>query len=336
MIAMHGVKDTISAKSANSCRVVIVVYEGVNSLDVTGPGNVFARANELVPGSYDVVYAGIETKPVIAECGLQISGLTPIAKIFDPIDTIIVSGGSQDGLFSLSIGGSLVRWLQQRRNTTRRIGSVCTGAFVLAASGLADNRRVVSHWASCEILAKLFPKVSVEPDALFINDGDLFSSAGVAAGIDLALALVEDDLGHDIALRVARSLVLFLRRTGGQSQFSNTLRAQQADAGPFAELLIWIAENLTLDLSNTQLAAQVNMSGRTFARKFRADLGVTPASYVRSVRIEVAKHLLESTSLASKTIAFQVGFGSLDAFEAAIRDAVGRPPLAYRETFGKR
>ncbi len=335
MTLMRGVNDITSANSAIPRRIVIVVYEGANSLDIAGPGNVFARANELMPDAYDIVYAGIEAQPVKAECGLQISGLTPVFNIAGPIDTIIVSGGSQDGLVALSQAGTLVRWLQQQRTNTRRVGSICTGAFVLAASGLVDGRRIVSHWASCETLAALFPKVTVEPDALFINDDDVFSSAGVAAGIDLALALVEDDLGHDIALKIAKSLVLFLRRSGGQSQFSNTLKAQQADGGPFAPLLIWIAENLALDLSNTQLATQANMSERTFARKFRAELGSTPASYVRSVRVEAAKHLLTSTKLPSKTIAFQVGFKSLDAFEAAIRDAVGRPPLAFRETFGK-
>jgi transcriptional regulator GlxA family with amidase domain len=312
-----------------------MVYDGANSLDVSGPGNVFARANALAPGAYEIIYAGIEGQPVQAECGLHISGLRPISDISGPIDTIIVSGGSQDGLAGLSRSGALVHWLQQNRSSTRRMGSICTGAFVLAASGLVDGRRVVSHWASCELLATLFPKVTVEPDALFINDHDIFSSAGVAAGIDLALALVEDDLGHDIALRVARSLVLFLRRSGGQSQFSNTLKAQHADAGPFGDLLGWIAENLPGDLSNIQLAEQANMSERTFARKFRASLGCTPASYIRSVRVEAAKHLLTSTKLRSKTIAFQVGFRSVDAFEAAIKDAVGRPPLAYREAFGK-
>lgn len=333
---MIGVNDIVSAKSAKSRRVVIIVYDGVNSLDVAGPGNVFARANQLVPNAYDIAYACVTEQTVRAECGLQISGLTPVENIPNPIDTIIVSGGSQDGLVGLSRAGALIQWLQDRRPTTRRIGSICTGAFVLAASGLVDGRRMVSHWASCDLLATLFPKVSIEPDALFINDVDVFSSAGVAAGIDLALALVEDDLGHDVALQVARSLVLFLRRSGGQSQFSNTLKAQQADGGPFTELLVWIAENLTRDLSNSKLAARTNMSERTFARKFRSRLGCTPATYVRSVRVEAAKHLLTSTELSSKTIAFQAGFRSLDAFEAAVKDAVGRSPLAFRQIFGKR
>ena len=331
---MNGVNDILSANFANIRRVVIVVYDGANSLDVAGPGSVFARANALVPGAYDVVYAGLDPQPVQAECGLQISGLTPLPHITGPIDTIIVSGGSQDGLAALSFGGTLVRWLQQQRQSTRRMGSICTGAFILAASGLVDGRRVVSHWASCDLLATLFPKVTIEPDALYINDGDVFSSAGVAAGIDLALALVEDDLGHDVALQVAKSLVLFLRRSGGQSQFSNTLKAQQADGGLFDDLLSWIAENLRHDLSNSRLAEQANMSERTFARKFHAGLGCTPASYVRSVRVEAAKHLLTSTKLSSKKIAFQVGFKSVDAFETALKTAVGRPPLAFRATFG--
>ncbi len=333
---MIGVNDITSAKPAKPRRVVIVVYDGANSLDVAGPGNVFTRANELVPRSYDLVYSGVGEQPVRAECGLQISGLTPLENICDQIDTIIVSGGSQDGLIGLSHAGTLIQWLQDRRPTTRRIGSICTGAFVLAASGLMDGRRAVSHWASCDLLKALFPKVAIEPDALFINDNDVFSSAGVAAGIDLALALVEDDLGHDIALQVAKSLVLFLRRSGGQSQFSNTLKAQQADGGPFAKLLVWIAENLTHDLSNSKLAERTNMSERTFSRRFRESLGCTPATYVRSVRVEAAKHLLTSTELSSKTIAFQAGFRSLDAFEAAIKNSVGRSPLAFREVFGKR
>ena len=332
---MNGVNDIVSVNSARTRQIVIIIYDGANSLDFAGPGNVFARANALVPGAYEIVYAGLEQRPIKAECGLEISGLTPIKDIKGPIDTIIISGGSEDGLFVLGRSGTLVPWLQQSRKTTRRIGSICTGAFVLAASGLVDGRRVASHWASCDLLAKLFPKITVEPDVLFLNDDDIFSSAGVAAGIDLALALVEDDLGHEVALQVAKSLVLFLRRSGGQSQFSNTLKAQKAEGGPFAELLMWIADNLTRDLSNSQLAKQTHMSERTFARKFRAGLGCTPATYVRSVRVEAAKHLLTGTKLSSKEIAFQVGFGSLDAFEAAVKDAVGKPPLAFRETFGR-
>jgi transcriptional regulator GlxA family with amidase domain len=333
---MIGVNDIESVYSAKPHRIVIVVYDGANSLDVAGPANVFVRANALMPGRYDVVYAGVGPQPIQAECGLQISGLTPFRDIAGPIDTIIVSGGSEDGLLALSRNGTLVEWLRQKRATTRRIGSICTGAFVLAASGLVDGRHVVSHWASCDLLAAMFPKVSVDADALFINDNDVFSSAGVAAGIDLALALVEDDIGHDIALQVAKSLVLFLRRSGGQSQFSETLKAQHAEGGPFDDLLIWIADNLARDLSISQLAAQANMSERTFARKFSAGLGCTPATYVRSVRVEAAKHLLTSTKLPSKTIAFQVGFRSLDAFETAVKDAVGKPPLAFRDAFGRR
>ncbi len=332
---MNGVNDIVSAKSAKARRVVIVLFDGANSLDATGPGNVFARANQLMPGAYDVVYAGVHQRPVQAECGLQITGLAPLAQIDGPIDTIIVSGGSQEGLVTAGRDGELVAWLRQRRTTARRIGSVCTGAFVLAASGLADGRRIVSHWASCDLLATLFPRVTVAPEALYINEGDIFSSAGVAAGIDLALALVEDDLGHDIALEVAKSLVLFLRRPGGQSQFSNTLKAQRAEGGRFAGLLVWIAENLPNDLSNRRLAARANMSERTFARRFQSDLGATPAAYVRLMRVEAAKRLLTTTKLSSKTIAFQIGFKSVDAFEAAVKATVGKSPLAFRETFEK-
>ena len=333
---MHGVNDIVSAKSAKPRQVVIVLFDGANSLDVAGPGNVFARANQLMPGAYDVVYAGVRQQPVQTECGLQITGLTPLAEIGVPIDTIIVSGGSEKGLLTAGRDGKLVSWLQQRRTTTRRIGSVCTGAFVLAASGLADGRRIVSHWASCDLLATLFPRLRVVPEALYINDGDIFSSAGVAAGIDLALALIEDDLGHEIALEVAKSLVLFLRRPGGQSQFSNTLKAQHSEGGRFADLLVWIAENLPNDLSNKRLAERANMSERTFARRFQTDLGSTPAAYVRLRRVEAAKRLLAATKISSKTIAFQVGFKSVDALEAAIKARVGRSPLAFRETFGKR
>lgn len=332
---MNGINDIVSAKSAKTRQVVIVLFDGANSLDVAGPGNVFARANQLMPGAYDVVYAGVHQRPVQAECGLQITGLAPLAKIDGPIDTIIVSGGSEEGLVAASRDGELVAWLQQRRKMTRRIGSVCTGAFVLAASGLADDRPIVSHWASCDLLTSLFPRVRVVPEALYINDGDTFSSAGVAAGIDLALALVEDDLGHEIALEVAKSLVLFLRRSGGQSQFSNTLKAQYADGGRFADLLVWIADNLPHDLSNGRLAARANLSERTFARRFQTDLGATPAAYVRLMRVEAAKRLLTTTKLSSKTIAFQVGFKSVDAFEAAVKATVGKSPLAFRETFAK-
>jgi len=214
----------------------------------------------------------------------------------------------------------------------RRVASVCTGAFLLAASGWLDGRRVVTHWTRCEQLAQQHPRLQVEPNPIFINDGPVWTSAGVTAGIDLALAMVEADLGRAMALDVARQLVVFLKRPGGQSQFSVTLSLQH-EGGRFDELHAWISENLTKDLGVPTLAEQAGMSERSFIRHYRADTGQTPARAIELIRVETARRLLSDTGVPIKRVATQCGFGSEETLRRSFLRAMGVTPQAYRERF---
>ncbi|EPL16338.1 GlxA family transcriptional regulator, partial [Pseudomonas sp. CF161] len=236
------------------------------------------------------------------------------------------------GVYAAAREPHLVQWVAQQAGRSRRVASVCTGAFLLAASGWLDGRRVVTHWTRCEQLAREYPQLQVEANPIFINDGAVWTSAGVTAGIDLALALVEQDLGRGVALEVARHLVVFLKRPGGQSQFSVTLSLQQ-DGNRFDDLHAWIAENLAMDLGIPTLALQAGMSERSFVRHYRADTGQTPARAVELIRVETARRLLADTTLAIKRIAAQCGFGSEETLRRGFLRAMGVTPQAYRERF---
>ncbi|NVZ75891.1 helix-turn-helix domain-containing protein, partial [Pseudomonas gingeri] len=214
----------------------------------------------------------------------------------------------------------------------RRVASVCTGAFLLAASGWLDGRRVATHWTRCEQLAEQYPKLQVEPNPIFINDGPVWTSAGVTAGIDLSLALVEQDLGRPMALEVARHLVVFLKRPGGQSQFSATLSLQKS-GNRFGDLHAWIAEHLAMDLSIPVLAQQVGMSERSFVRHYRTETGQTPARAIENLRVESARRLLSDTATPIKRIAARCGFGSEETLRRSFLRALGVTPQAYRERF---
>jgi transcriptional regulator GlxA family with amidase domain len=215
----------------------------------------------------------------------------------------------------------------------RRFGSVCTGAFILAEAGLLDGRRATTHWGSCALLAQRYPRVSVDPNPIFVRDGNVYTSAGVTAGMDLALALVEEDHGHEVALGVARELVLFLRRPGGQSQFSAQLAVQSADRAPLRDLQAWIADNLGGDLSVPALAAHAAMSPRNFARVFTQEVGVTPARFVEQARVEAACRRLEESANGVDAIAAECGFGSTESMRRAFLRRLRVPPSAYRHRF---
>jgi len=247
-----------------------------------------------------------------------------------PSDTLIIAGGW--GIYPAAEDQQLVGWVRDHGTHCRRVASVCTGAFLLAASGWLDGRRVVTHWTRCEQLAAQHPNLRVEANPIFINDGPVWTSAGVTAGIDLALAMVEEDLGRDIALDVARHLVVFLKRPGGQSQFSVTLSLQQ-QGNRFDELHAWIAENLTCDLGIPTLAEQAGMSERSFIRHYRADTGQTPARAIDLIRVETARRLLSDTGLPIKRIAANCGFGSEETLRRSFLRAIGVTPQAYRERF---
>jgi transcriptional regulator GlxA family with amidase domain len=227
----------------------------------------------------------------------------------------------------------MIDWIARASRRARRTTSVCTGSYLLAAAGLLDGRRATTHWAWCGGLAARYPTVQVDPDPVYIRDGDVWTSAGVTAGIDLALALVEDDLGPEVALAVARMLIVFLKRPGGQSQFSGALSAQLATRPALRELQAWIAGHLDEDLSVAALAARANLSERSFARSFHAEVGQTPAAYVEALRVERARALLEDGAESLEAVARAGGFTSTEVLRRAFHRRVGVSPAAYRERF---
>ncbi|MGZ2745936.1 GlxA family transcriptional regulator [Burkholderia stagnalis] len=322
--------------------ILVLAFPGAQLLDVTGPLQVFASVNELANERGQL--APYAPRVVAAEAGpvATSSGLVLLADALRaggrPADTVIVAGGQ--GVHAASRDSRLVRWIRRQADRARRVASVCTGAFLLAEAGLLDGRRAVTHWTRCDELAARYPRIRVEADPIFIREGALWTSAGVTAGIDLALALVEEDLGRTIALDVARELVVFLKRPGGQAQFSATLSMQRsADCfgdrygDRFGELHAWIAEHLGGDLSVPVLAERARMSERSFVRHYRAETGRTPARAVEQIRIETAQRLLGDTSWPLKRIAERCGFGSEETLRRGFVRVLGVTPQAYRERF---
>ena len=312
----------------------VLAFENAQVLDVTGPLQVFASANDLarqrgLPLPYAVNVIATQAGPVMTSAGLALlAELLPA--IDQPCDTLVIAGGW--GVYGVAEDPTLVQWVRDKSLHTRRMASVCTGAFLLAASGLLDGCRVATHWTRCEELARKFPALTVEANPIFIQQGAVWTSAGVTAGIDLCLALVEDDLGRAIALEVARHLVVFLKRPGGQSQFSVTLSLQKSDSR-FAELHAWIADNLTLELSIATLAAQAGMSERSFVRHYRTETGQTPARAVELIRVENARRQLADSTTSIKRIAMQCGFGCEETLRRSFLRALSVTPQAYRERF---
>jgi transcriptional regulator GlxA family with amidase domain len=247
------------------------------------------------------------------------------------IDTLVVAGGQ--GVIRAAEDAELLDWVRRRALRARRVASVCTGAFLLAATGLLDGRRAVTHWDYCDRLARAYPKVHVDPDPIFVRDGMIWTSAGVTAGIDLALALVEDDVGRGVALRVARHLVVFLKRPGGQAQYSAALTLQSTD-DRFAGLHDWIRTHLSDDLPLRRLAAEAGMSERSFIRRYRDATGLTPARAVERLRVEAARQLLLETRLPAKRIAARCGFGSEETMRRSFARTQGVSPQDYRQRFG--
>jgi transcriptional regulator GlxA family with amidase domain len=313
-------------------RVVIVAFDGVQPLDVVGPAEVFSTAARLRPPGYTVEVVAPEAKPIRAS-SVSLAPDRAIASCKGPIDTLICAGGT--GVREAARDERLVRWIRSAAKRSRRTASVCTGAFLLAKAGLLHGRRATTHWSACAALAERYPEVTVEPDPIFVEDDGVYTSAGVTAGMDLALALVDEDLGRDVALEVARWLVLFLRRPGGQSQFSAQLAAQSAEREPLRELQAWIPDNLDSDLSVPALARRVSMSERNFARAFRRELGMTPAAYVETSRVESARIALESGSETVEVVAQRCGFGTVETMRRAFRRRLGVSPGDYRNRFNR-
>jgi transcriptional regulator GlxA family with amidase domain len=315
--------------------VEIVAFPDVQLLDVAGPLQVFESANvwarsvgKAAPYATRVV---ARSSPVRSSSGLGVlaHGLTRTDR---PVDTLIVAGGG--GVRGAVEDARLVRWIGMRARTARRVASVCSGAFLLAACGLLAGKRAATHWSSCGLLARRYPDVRVESDPIYVEDGALWTSAGVTAGIDMSLALVERDLGHAAALAVARDLVVYLKRPGGQAQFSTMLRLQTGD-DRFDRLHGWIAANLDKDLSVGALAEKVGMSERSFVRHYGKTTGLTPARAIESMRVEAARQLLATTPLPVKRVAQRCGFGSEETMRRAFLRQISITPQDYRRRFHK-
>ncbi len=319
-------------------RIAILAVDQCQGLDVMGPLEVFHGASAALrrsgardPG-YEAFVVGVNRAPVRTESGLRLLPEETLASASAPgalpLDTFLVAGGP--GVEAAIERPATLAGIRRCARRAKRTASVCTGAFLLAASGLLDGRRATTHWAYCDMLARHFPGVTVEREPLFVHDTGVWTTAGVTAGIDLALALVAEDFGHELAAQVARWLVVFVRRSGGQPQMSAQLAAQAAERPDLRDLLAWISEHIEEDLSLPALARRTAMSVRNFARVFREETGATPARYVERIRIEVARRVLESSKKSVEEVAEATGFASPEGLRRAFARCVGASPSEYR------
>jgi transcriptional regulator GlxA family with amidase domain len=313
--------------------IVFLVFPDFQILDLTGPLEVFSQAERMRPGSYSLRPVALTAGTVTASCGLPVlaEAARDVITSTGSADTLVVAGGR--GARMATRDDLHVKWVAQAAAKVRRTASVCTGAFLLAQAGLLDGRRATTHWQSCAELAARFPAVTVDPEPIFVRDGPIWTSAGVTAGIDLALGLVEADHGGALARAIARQLVVFVQRPGGQTQFSAQLAAQRPAREPLRRLQSFIAEHPDADLSVPALASRVGMSERHFARVFRAETGSSPAAHVEAVRVETARRLLETTADGLDRIARASGFGTIATMHRAFRRTVRVTPGEYRSRF---
>lgn len=341
-----GLNDNMQSKTAKMDigvetdvkRVVFVIYPGVTLLDVTGPVQAFSSANntEIANGQrhYKVVIASPEGGPVATDCLVDLGTISLDQAAAQSIDTLVVAGG--DGVFDAVEQTGLVSWIKTQSSNCRRVASTCMGTFLTATAGLLDGQSVTTHWRHVDELQRRFPNIHVKRDPLFVRNGNMWSSAGVTAGIDLALAMIEEDIGHEAAMQVAQALVVFFKRPGGQSQFSDILNIQVADSeGLFADLHAWIAGHLQSELNVPKLAERLAMSPRNFSRKYKAMTGITPAKTVELIRVDAAKRALARSDLPLAKIAFNIGFSDEQRLRRAFQRHVGTSPMAFRESFGE-
>lgn len=308
--------------------VVMVVFDGVKLLDAAGPAEVFAEANRF-GANYSLEFASVDGSDVTTSIGARFPVTGSISSI-DSADIVVVAGG--DDLVGRPIDPALVEALKTVPNRTRRLASVCTGSFILAQAGLLSGRRATTHWRHTRLLARAYPDVGVEPDAIFVRDGDLFTSAGVSSGIDLALALVEMDYGSKLVREVARSLVVYLKRAGGQSQFSVLLEADPPPESALRAATDAITTDPSADHSVKSLASRASLSTRQLTRLFQSELGMTPARYVELVRIEFARAALESGRTVTEA-ARLAGFGSTETLRRVFLSHLSITPKSYRDRF---
>jgi transcriptional regulator GlxA family with amidase domain len=311
--------------------VVLVVFDGAEAIDVAGPASVFSKAELARPGTYRLLVASPRGGAVRSNSGLVFDATQAFQELPSPIDTLVVAGGDEAPLRAAIRDQRVSEWLSAAAPGTRRIASVCSGAFALAAAGLLDGREATTHWSALDLLQKVRPAVEVRRDRIYVRDGHVWTSAGVVTSIELALALVEDDLGHEVAMTIARTLALPMLRGGDQPQVSQALQAQEAASRRLRELVAWIGTHLREDLSVASLADRASMSPRHFARAFAAETGCTPARFVERARVTAAAGLLLRTRWAQERIAERSGFGSVDALQRAFVRQHGVTPKVYRE-----
>jgi transcriptional regulator GlxA family with amidase domain len=319
-------------------RIGLLAFDGLTALDLVGPSEVFATANSLhaerAPGArppYELLVLGVDHATARAESGLVVRPDCPLADA-PPLDTLLVPGGC--GLREPARLRTVARWLRRRQRGLRRIASVCTGAYALAEAGLLDGRRAATHWRHAAAFAARYPAVRVDADAIYVREDRIYTSAGITAGIDLALALVEEDLGPDITLAIARELVVYLRRAGGQRQYSERLALSIAATHPLAGVLAWIQDHLHEDLPVERLAAACHLGSRQLTRRFGTTFGTTPAACVERLRVEEGAQLLLGSARGIEAIARAVGFRSPDVFRRAFERRYGIPPQTFRARFG--
>lgn len=319
-----------------------VIFQQAQALDITGPVEVFAQANKFLrkygkvtDPIYDIVLVAADTAPVTMSSGIKIladSTFETFNTANRQIDTLVISGGN--GVEDIKQDSGFINFVRDHGEKATRIASICTGTFALARTGLLDGRQATTHWASCQKLIDEHPEISVAPDMIYVRDHNIYSSAGVTAGIDLALALVEEDFGREIVLEIAKQLVVFMKRQGGQSQFSTTLARQQVTNHSLNKILDWIKENPKQELSMERLAYQSGMSERNFARVFKSEVGITPGKYIEKMRVEIAAQQIETCDDNLQQVAEQSGFTSEEKMRRAFKRQLGVLPHLYRKRFG--
>jgi transcriptional regulator GlxA family with amidase domain len=327
-----------SPQASRVRRIVLVAFPDAQVLDVTGPLEVLSNSNRRLDmlqdrrsPRYTIEIVAHEAGPLRTTSGIRLVADRAVRDVRGPIDTLLVAGG--DGTRAATQDRALVDFLRRAAPRARRVASICTGTFLLAEAGLLDGRRATTHWANCAVLAKRYPRVTVESDPIFVRDGKFWSSAGVCAGMDLALALAEEDHGRELALTVAKWMVLFLKRPGGQSQFSVGLAAQATEHERIRDLQAWVQAHLADELGIARLAKRVAMSPRNFARVFAREVGETPARWVERARVEAAQRLLEESDLGVEAVAARCGFGSAETLRRAFLRQIRVSPSAYRARF---
>ena len=319
--------------------IVIFAPQQTSMLDVAGPAEVFAKANDQLKKNRKTSSNVYQIHVVSLDDNLQINTSTGLPIITEgsyetishPIDTILVAG--YPNIPEVRNNRSPVIWIKKNWQEMHRIGSVCAGAFMLAEAGILNGKRATTHWQLCEKMAYDYPEIEVDPDPIFVKDGSIYTSAGISAGMDLALAMVEEDFGRNLALQVARTLVLYLKRPGNQSQFSVALLHQKVDYQPIQQLIDWIPEHLNDKLNVEALAEQVSMSPRNFARVFYRETGITPAKYLEKLRVETARRRLEESNLTLEEISGECGLGSADTLRRIFLRHFKTTPNDYRRSF---